>query len=172
MLEHVGISRRVLELAAQQGGYIRRDQLIAQGLSTSAIDRRVNEGVISKVIPGIYQVIPTSDHIDLMRGAVLALPDAVVSHQSAAHLLRFPRSPVLVPTVVVPSHTTHRFPGVMVRRCNDLIDADLVEVGGLLVTSVPRTLFALGGLLRFREFEPSESHWSSPGGWISTSSRM
>jgi hypothetical protein len=134
MLEHMGISRRVLDLAVHQGGYVRREQLIARGMSPSAIDRRVNEGVITLVTLGVYQVIPSNDHIDLLRGAVLALPDAVASHQSAAHILRFPKLPALVPTVVVPSHTTHRFPGVTVRRCDDLVESDIVRVEGLTVT--------------------------------------
>lgn len=153
MLDHMGISRRVLDLATRQGGYIRRDQMLSLGLSPSAVDRRVNEGEIILVTPGVYLVIPSSDHIDLIRGAVLALPGAVVTHQSAAHLLSFPRLPALKPTVVVPSHTTHRFPGVVVRRCDDLIDSDVVDVEGMAVTGVPRTFFDLGGLLRFREFD-------------------
>jgi hypothetical protein len=153
MLEQMGISRRVLDLAAQQGGYVRREQLITQGLSPSAIDRRVNEGVITLVTPGVYQVIPSSDHIDLLRGAVLALPDAVVSHQSAAYVLRFPKLPALVPTVVVPSHTTHRFPGVTVRRCDDLVESDIVQVEGMTVTNVTRTFFDLGRLLKFSDFD-------------------
>jgi hypothetical protein len=153
MLDDMGISRPILDLAAQQGGYITRDQLVAQGMSTSAIDRRVNEGLVEKVIPGIYRLIPSSNHVDLLRGAVLALPNAVVSHQSAAHLLRFPRLPALTPTVVVPSYTTHRFPEVTVRRCDDLIAPDTVVVDGLVLTNVPRTLWDLGGLLRFREFD-------------------
>lgn len=153
MLGHMGIARRALDLAAQQGGFVRRDQLISQGLSPSAIDRRVNEGVFTLVTPGVYSVIPSRDYIDLLRGAVLALPDAVVSHQSAAHLLRFPKLPALEPTVVVPSHTTHRFPGVTVRRYDDLIDPDIVEVEGLAVTNTTRTFFDLGRLLEFREFD-------------------
>lgn len=153
MLGQMGIAKRVLDLAARQGGYIRRGQLMSQGLSPSAIDRRVNEGEITAVTPGVYLVIPSRDHIDLMRGAVLALPDAVVSHQSAAHILRFSKLPALKPTVVVPSHTTHRFPGVTVRRCDDLIDSDMVEVEGLAVTNTTRTFFDLGRLLKFREFD-------------------
>jgi hypothetical protein len=149
----MGISRTVLDLAARQGGYVRRDQLIAHGLSSSAIDRRITEGSLLPVIPGVYQVFPSDDHIDLMRGAVLALPKAIVSHQSAAHLLRFPRLPVLVPTVVVASHTTHRFPGVTVRRCDDLIRSDIVRVDGLPVTNTTRTAFDLAGVLKFKEFD-------------------
>ncbi|HEU4894679.1 MAG TPA: hypothetical protein VFT85_02485, partial [Acidimicrobiia bacterium] len=128
-------------------------QLVAYGLSPSIIDRRVNEGVLTPVVPGVYVVFPARDDTDLLRGAVLALPDAVVSHHSAAHLLDFPRLPERKPTVVVPSHTTHRFPDVTVRRCNDLVPGDVTEVDGLPVTSVTRTLFDLSRLLRFREFD-------------------
>ena len=143
----------MLDLAVQQGGYVRRDQLVNLGLSPSAIDRRVKEGVITLVTPGVYIVIPSNDHVDLLRGAVLTLSKAVVSHQSAAHVLEFPRLPALRPAVVVPSNTTHRFPGVTVRRCDDLVDSDIVEIDGLPVTNIPRTLFDLARLLRFREFD-------------------
>ena len=142
-----------MRLAARQGGYVSRDQLLGEGLSLSAIDRRVNEGELAPVVPGVYLMFPPRDETDLLRGAVLALPDAVVSHQSASRLLRFPRLPERKPTVVVPSHTTHRFPGVTVRRCNDLTPADLTHVDGLPVTNTPRTLFDLSRLLKFREFD-------------------
>lgn len=142
-----------MRLAARQGGYVRRDQLVAQGLSPSAIDRRVNEGELTPITPGVYLVFPPRDHTDLLRGAILALPDAVVSHQSAAHLLGFSILPEQEATVVVPSHTTHRFPDVTVRRCNDLIPDDVIEVDGLPVTNVTRTLFDLSRLLKFREFD-------------------
>jgi hypothetical protein len=143
----------MMRLAARQGGYARREQLVALGLSPSAIDRRVNEGELTPVTPGVYRVFPPRDHTDLLRGAVLALPDAVVSHQSAAYLHGFSILPEMQATVVVPSQTTHRFPDVTVRRCNDLTAEDVTEVVGLPVTSVPRTLFDLSRLLRFREFD-------------------
>jgi len=135
---------------------VRRDQLVAYGLSSSAIDRRVSAGDLTPATAGVYVVIPSDDYVDLLRGAVLRLPKAVVSHQSAAHMLRFPRLPALMPTVVVASHTTHQFPGVTVRRCSDLAESDVVVVDGLVVTNVVRTFFDLGGLLRFR-------HWDAIG---------
>lgn len=149
----MGIPRRVLDLAARQGGYVTRRQLIAVGLSTSAIDRRVNAGDLTLAAHGIYVVIHSEDPVDLIRGATLALPKAVASHESAAHLLRFPVQPALQPTVVVPSHTTHRFPGVTVRRCDDLIRSDTVQVDGLPVTNTVRTFFDLGRLLGFKEYD-------------------
>ncbi len=153
MLGDMTFVGELIHLAATQGGVVRRDQLLGRGLSASAIDRRVNEGELVPVVPGVYRLFPPRDYTDLLRGAVLALPDAVVSHQSAAHLLGFPRLPEQEPTVVVPSHTTHRFPDVTVRRCNDLIEDDVRVVEGLPVTSTARTFFDLSRLLRYRQFD-------------------
>lgn len=149
----MGIPKHVLDHATRQGGYVTRQQLIDSGLSPGAIDRRVSQRIITLVSRGVYLVIPSENHVDLLRGATLALANAVVSHQSAAHLLRFPKLPTLIPTVVVPSHTTHRFPGVTVRRCDDLARSDIVQVDGLAVTNTTRTFFDLSRLLGFHEYD-------------------
>lgn len=140
-------------LAAQQGGYVTRAQLLEMALTASAIDWRVRSGQLTPVTPGVYRVFPSDDHIDLMRGALLALPDAVVSHQSAAHLLRFPRLPNLKPTVTIATHRTHSFPGVMVRRNDDMKPSHTTRVNRVRVTNVARTAFDLGSVLEFAEFE-------------------
>ncbi|MGH3649464.1 MAG: endonuclease domain-containing protein, partial [Acidimicrobiia bacterium] len=88
-----------------------------------------------------------------IRGALLALPGAVASHHSAAHLLDFPRLPKLKPTVLVASHTTHKFTGVTVRRCEDLDRSHLTIVERVRVTNVVRTAFDLAGALEFNEFD-------------------
>ena len=139
--------------AAEHGGYLSRAQLQELGVHPSSIERGLRSGRLTQVVEGIYQVFPSDDHADLMRGALLALPDAVVSHQSAAHLLDFPRLPPLRPTVTIASHRTHAFPGVMVRRNDDIAPSHLVQVDSLPVTHIPRTAFDLGSVLRFREFE-------------------
>jgi len=139
--------------AARQGGHISRAQLLDLGLSVSAINRRVTSGDLHLVADGIYQLYSPDSHIDLIRGALLALPAAVVSHQSAAHLLDLPRLPALAPTVTVRSHTTHRFPGVLVRRNDDLAQSQTTTVDRVVVTNVARTLFDLAGVVEFKEFE-------------------
>lgn len=149
----MGLSKEIVDLASRHGGYMTRTQILETGLSISAIDRRVAAGELTVVSEGTYQVFASNDHTDLMRGAVLALPTPVVSHQSAAHLLEFPQLPELVPTVTVARHTTHRFPGVMVRRSEDLDKSHLTRVEGLPVTNVFRTAFDLAGSLPFDEFD-------------------
>jgi hypothetical protein len=66
---------------------------------------------------------------------------------------------------VVASNTTHRFPGVTVRRCDDLIPSDIVQVDGLAITSVLRTFFDLARLLRF-------GHWDAIGESLVIADRM
>ncbi len=143
----------LVRLAANQGGFVNREQLLAAGMSSSAIGRRVANGEMTVVADGVYQIFPPSSHMDLLRGAVVALPDPVVSHQSAAHLLRLPRLPELVPTVTVASHTTHQFLDVTVRRMDDLTEDHLTTVEDLPVTNVARTVFDLGAVIRYRTFE-------------------
>jgi len=152
-LDQVALSRPLVELAARQGGYIKRIQLLESGLSASGVDRRIRSGSLIPVSEATYQLFPSTDHVDLMRGALLALPNAVVSHQSAAHVLDFPRLPKLVATVTVASHTTHKFPGVIVRRSDDLDRSHVTKAQGLRVTTVARTAFDLGGILEFEEFD-------------------
>jgi hypothetical protein len=149
----MGISRKVIDRASEQGGYITRSQLIEIGHSSGGIDWLLRSGTIKRASEGVYEVFPPSSHVDLVRGATLALPDAVASHQSAAHILDLPKLPDLIPTVSVASHTTHEFPGVTVRRCDDLESSHIKRVDGLAITSIPRTLFDLAGILEFSEFD-------------------
>lgn len=149
----MGRSGEITRIAAAQGGFISGAQMTDLGLSLSAIQRRVASGDLTLVVNGIYRVFPPNSHIDLIRGAMLALPDATVSHQSAAHLLELPSLPELIPTVTVASHTTHRFPGVLVRRNDDISPLHLSEVEGVIVTNPARTVFDLAGILDYRDFE-------------------
>lgn len=148
----MGVSRHLIALAAANGGYLTRTQLRTIGLSDSAIDRLIRREDIVAASSGVFQIIPSDAHSDLIRGALLALSDAVASHESAAHLLRFPELPRLVPTVTVASTTTHRFPGVTVRRADDLSSSHVVNVDGIRCTNAARTLFDLAGILRYRAF--------------------
>lgn len=148
----MGLSSRVIAFAAKNGGYVTRDQLRSTDLTDSAIDRLIRSGDVTPVAMGVFRVIPSDDHNDLIRGALLALPDASASHQTAAHLLGFPELPTLVPTVTVVSRTTHRFPGVTVRRADDLSSDHLVIIDGIKCTNGARTLFDLAGILKYRRF--------------------
>ncbi|MEN8114983.1 MAG: type IV toxin-antitoxin system AbiEi family antitoxin domain-containing protein [Actinomycetota bacterium] len=142
--------RTLAEIAAAQGGAIRREQALATGLSKGQIDRRVRDGRWDPIGYFGYRIIDMPGATNLVRAAVATLPNAVVSHDSAAEIhdmdkLRRGRAAVLVH-----SRTTHEFPGVTVHRCHDLLDEHIVEIDDLPVTTIPRTIVDLSRFLTTR----------------------
>ncbi len=134
--------RILLAVAARQGGVITRSQLAEHGVSEDRAERLVRRGEWQRVIGGVYRVYPARDDLDLLRGAVSALP-AVVSHGSAGYLLGVIERPPPRPVVTVPPSATHRYPEVVVRRSPYLLDAHLGTAAGLPATTVARTLVDL-----------------------------
>lgn len=141
------LDRKSLDLAASQGGVLTRSQLFAAGYTGTAIQRELSAGRLTRIRNGVYRAVDLRRHEDLIRAAVASLPDAVVSHESATHLLRFPALPPLRPTVTVHSRTTHTFPGVTVRRNSDLEPGHVLRVEGVRVTGILRTLLDLAAVV-------------------------
>ena len=82
-----GAERRIVALAASQHGVVTRAQLVALGLSSSAIGRRMRSGRLGVLHRGVYLVGPVAPAGAAEMAAVLATGEgAVVSHRSALHL--------------------------------------------------------------------------------------
>lgn len=135
--------RTISELAAQHGGHITRAQLVELGLSDPMISRRVSGGLLTRVKSGVYRTFTPPDDEALLRGAVLSLRAAVVSHRSAAGLHGITGLQGGRPVVTVPASTTHEFPGVDVRRTADLTRLHWQVKAGFPVTTLVRTVFDL-----------------------------
>lgn len=88
--------------------------------------------------------------LSLVRAAVAVLPDATVSHFSAAAIHRIPRIATETASVSVHPRTTHMFPGVRVFRYDDLKPDHVVLRKELPVTSVERTAIDLASLLTMK----------------------
>jgi Transcriptional regulator, AbiEi antitoxin len=142
--------QRALAHAARQGGVIDRQQALACGLSRSAIDRRLGNGDWKRVRRSVYRLIDLTEPKDLLRAAVGVLPSAVVSHESAAEIHRFPTVATGRAVVSVHTRSTHVFPGVVVHRNHDLAASHVVEIDDLPVTTIPRTIIDLGLFLSHR----------------------
>lgn len=136
-------------LAAEQHGVVARRQLLAAGIVSSTIGRRVDSGHLVPLHRGVYAV----GHARLTReghwtAAVLAVgPRAVLSHRDAAalHGLRPPgdhaRTHVTTPQRAA---GTSR---IRVRRTSVLDPSrDVAVVEGIPATSVARTLVDLAGV--------------------------
>lgn len=141
----------IAELAARQHGVVARRQLLELGLGRGAVDRRIGAKRLHPVHRGVYAV----GHRELSRlgwwmAAVLACgPDAVLSHRSAAALWRIREGSPTRVDVSLPRELASRH-GIRARRA--LVPGDeRTTHAGIPVTTVPRTLLDLAGVLQSHE---------------------
>lgn len=138
------IDRTALDLAVAQGGVVTTEQLIELGFSKRQITRRVMGGRWTVVMRGVYKLAEPRDRRDVLHAVGAVWAGSVVSHESAAELHAIPYID-FGRRLIVSHHTrtTHRFPDVEVRRTHDLDAWHIVEIGGLRVTTVARTVVDL-----------------------------
>jgi hypothetical protein len=131
------------QVAARQAGYVTRKQALACGMTDEIIRGRLVSGLWRPLRPGVYLI---QGHPPTLRGRLLAATaalNAVVSHESAAEIHKFPGIPTGKAVVTVPVRTTNRFPDVVVRQSTDLTRIFVVEVEGMPVTTPIRTVIDL-----------------------------
>jgi very-short-patch-repair endonuclease/predicted transcriptional regulator of viral defense system len=133
----------VARLAAQQHGVVGRGQLIEMGLGGNAIDRRLRQGRLHRLHPGVYAVGHSAIRQEgRWMAAVLACGKrAVLSHRAAAALwgIRQPWGGRIDVTVPRKSGSNERIQ----RHCSILPDDEMTSQLGIPVTSVPRTIWDL-----------------------------
>jgi very-short-patch-repair endonuclease len=141
---------------------VARRQLSALGFGAQAIDHRIAQGRLHRIHHGVYAVghRSLSAHGRWM-AAVLAIgPDAVLSHRSAAALWGI--RPAVGPRidVTVRAAARRRRSRIAVHVTRELRGRDRARRAGIAVTSVPRTLLDLGGVVPAaqlaRAFEEAE----------------
>jgi len=143
----------IAELGGRQHGRVSRKQLLAAGVDRKRIERWVADGRLRAVHRGVYAVghAAPSLHGDLMAAVLACGEGAVLSHQSAGHLLEvLPRRPAK-PEVTVPTGAHRKRPGIVIHRVTylDLLDASSLR--GIPVTIVPRVLLDLAPRLAAQE---------------------
>ncbi len=137
-------------LAERQFGMVARRQLLALGVTESAIAVRIAAGFLIRVHRGVYAVGHGALHPRArFMAAVLALgPSAVISHRTAAslHDLLSTSQTLIDLTVGGVKHVRpHR--GLRIRTTADWHPEDITELDGIPVTSVARTLLDLAAIL-------------------------
>lgn len=149
-------------VAQGQAGRVARWQLLDEGVTRRAIERRLQSGHLHPVHVGVYAVgHPRLDAAARRWAAVLAAgPDAVASHRTAGDIwgLR-PDNRAMVD--VTSARRLRNRDGLRTHRAR-LAAQDRAEVGGLPLTSVARTLLDLAAVLRpddlRRPIENAERH--------------
>jgi hypothetical protein len=135
---------QIAELAARQFNRISRRQLLELGMTDKAISHRVAAGRLVAVEQGVFAIAPVMDD-DWGRwmGATLTAPGSVLSHLSAASAWGMLSMSRPLERVTRPgSGGPRRHGGVLAYRSSTL-DGDVVDITGIPITSVPRTLLDL-----------------------------
>jgi predicted transcriptional regulator of viral defense system len=152
---HPPLELQIAQLAAAQHGVIALLQLLALGLSASAVRNRVACGRLHRIYAGVFAV----GHAPLTRGgwylaAVLACgEDAALSVRECAawrHLRPSNRSTVDVTT---PRRAGRGRRGIDAHTSAALLARDTEVVDGIRCTTVARTLLDLGAVLPRRAVE-------------------
>lgn len=148
MVKRARKAGKISESAGQQHGYIARWQLLAIGLSSSAIARR--RDLIASRHQGVYAVGHVQrTPIALAHAAVLACgPEAVLSHDSAAALWGVRRWPA-TPEVSLSQKRVR--PGIATHRTTTLRAHDTTTHYGIPVTTVVRTIVDIAARLTDRQ---------------------
>jgi very-short-patch-repair endonuclease len=147
------LDRKVAGLAGRQHGVVGRWQLRELGLGEKMIKTRIAHGGLGRLHRGVYAVGHRALTVESRwMAAVLAHgPHAVLSHRSAGQLWGlYPRGRI-APEITCPgSKKTKR--GIVAHR-GSLPSDEVVQVRGIPVTSVPRTMLDLAGTRNAREVE-------------------
>jgi very-short-patch-repair endonuclease len=143
---------RLGELAARQHGVVARRQLLALGLSSSAIARRAAAGRLHPVHLGVYAVgHPVLGVHGRWMAAVLACGcGAALGYRSAAALWGIRRNEAELIDVVVPGGAGRGRAGLRIHRHPGLSSAELMARNGIPVTSPARTVLDLAAVLSAR----------------------
>ena len=131
---------RIAAVARRQHALITIWQLLAIGLDTSAVSKRVARGMLHRRYRGVYVVgQPTlSPEGEFLAAALAAGPGAALSHRPAARLHGISR--FHAPRIAVVTIHQRRPNGVEVHRVRALDPRDVTTHRGVPVTTVHRTL--------------------------------
>ncbi|MDQ3262564.1 MAG: type IV toxin-antitoxin system AbiEi family antitoxin domain-containing protein [Myxococcota bacterium] len=131
-------------VAARQSGLVTRGQALGAGIAGKVLERWIRAGAVRTMHRGLYRVAGASDPGDreLRAALLLAGPESVLSHRTAAKAHRLWGIDGCPLEVTVPRRTLIAVPGLTIHRAR-LSAEDRGDVAGLAVTSVRRTLWDL-----------------------------
>jgi very-short-patch-repair endonuclease len=150
-----GADWAIVQLAERQHGVISHEQLIALGLTRSAIAHRLAAGRLHRIHRGVYAVgRPSLSARGRQLAATLAYGStAVLSHKSAGSLWELLSTGQLRVDVTVPGTSRQRQKHIRIHRARVLTDEDVAVVDGIPVTSLARTVVDLASVLRIGALE-------------------
>lgn len=135
------------ELAAASYGVVTRGELRRAGVTPAEIKHRLKNGVLLPQHRGVYRVGHRAPSVEAdYLGAVRACGDeAVLSGRAAACLLGLLKGPPATPEVIAVGE--RRVRGVRSRNARRIDPRQATTWRGIPITTVPRTLVDLAGVL-------------------------
>lgn len=136
---------RIMRLAARQFGAFAGEQAVRVGYPRSTIRARARSGVWERLHRDTYRV--TGAEVPWQQPLVSAWLSvggpAAISGRAAASLWGLGVDPPGRPEILVPLARRVERPGVRIKRTRRWAERDVVRLGSLQVTAVPRTLLDL-----------------------------
>jgi len=150
-----GADREVAAIAERQYGAFSRTQARSTGLSEYAMTRRVGTGAWETLLPSVYRLpgAPRTGRQRAMAAALWGGPRAVISHTTAARLLRLDAVRADAIHLTLPRRAKARTPSGLVLHRIDIPREDRVSVDGIPCTSATRTLIESAAMLDDEELE-------------------
>jgi very-short-patch-repair endonuclease len=138
----------VTERSAEQYGVFGRGDLDELGVPPTAVRTWVRSGRIEKAAPGVWRIAgsPASWHQRLKAGLLSLGPAALVSHEAAAQLHGFERTPPDRVEFLAPESARNSRLGERVHTSSFWEPLDRTAVDGWPVTSATRTVLDLAML--------------------------
>ncbi|MCP9489626.1 MAG: endonuclease domain-containing protein [Solirubrobacteraceae bacterium MAG38_C4-C5] len=141
-------NRQIVAVAEAQHAMIHRSQLLAIGLGSNAIDRRIAIGGLHVMYPGVYAL---GHRVVTLKGrwmaAVLACgPAAKLSHRDGAALVGLRPASGSLYEVTVPGGRGRGLKGIRVHR-SVLAPDEVTVIDAISTTTWARTLIDLAALL-------------------------
>lgn len=154
-IRHGKADEAILALAAGQHGIVTRAQVLAAGVTSSGLDRRIRLGRVRALHAGVYLVGPVHTTFASAMAGVLACGDrSVVSHRTASALwVQVPQpDAAAVVDVIVPGGDRRR-PGLRVHLVRALRSDEVTSLQAIPITTPARTLLDLASAVSARELE-------------------
>ncbi|MGH9048699.1 MAG: type IV toxin-antitoxin system AbiEi family antitoxin domain-containing protein [Acidimicrobiia bacterium] len=145
-----GIDEAISAIAGRQFGIFSRRQALACGATPSLVRRRLAAGLWIAVADGVYRLrdFPLSWHASLFTAVLATSGPAIVSHESAAALYRFPTFQPGRVVVTIRHGAGRQRRGVTVHQLDDVASEHVTTLERLPVTTAARTVIDLAAVCR------------------------
>ena len=139
----------IVRIAERRLHLVTDDEVQRLGLTDQSVRRRLRLGTLHRVVPGVLSTVAGPYDVPQRELALcLSIPEAVLSHASAAKYWGIRRAPKDQVHVTVPHGITVSDRRAVVHYSNRMPDHHVVDLlDGARVTSAARTVFDLGGIL-------------------------